>query len=448
MTGREREIFSIFRGETLFKTIVLFVSITLALRLAFTLDEFTYSHASWLVSRGELPYRSFALLHPPFVELLFSPVFWLTNDGVTALLTIRCLVAVLFFGTLLLLEKFNQGRAIPGLTMLLALSFGVFGSWMLELRPDSLALGLVFASIFFVGKTRDTFAAICLGLAAFTSEKAWIYGAAIPLGIVFTASERDRFLRLTLIALTVTLFLYSGLVFFAGFGPVKKFLFDWAVSHETAYLRRGAFEQLGPFAIEFAIFFCLGGVGIVRTLKSGVDLKDRILFFLLILGFISYWVQRGAYIYSLLPVAGPLVLFASRSIPQPKFETPRWLPIVFIALTLLPLFALPDSNREQLILLRNIEEKVPQESCVYDNSGTAVTRPHVRFYFFTDALMRKIFWKELETEVPKEIVVKQCFALIKDKRFYELPPNLQKWLNSYFPKCENQLCLTVKEREA
>jgi len=413
--------------------------------LSWTLDEFTYAHSAWLISQGERPYRDFALLHPPLVELLFAPVFWVTEHSLEALLIIRVTLALLLVLCIGSLERLNLRYAPFGVTAMIALGCGIFPSWMLEIRPDSVAVILTIFAIVVLEQGRTLLSASLVALALFSSEKVLIYGAALPLALLVSKRETKEFYRFVFCGAVVATILFGLQILWVGWLPTKLFYIDWTVAHELAYSATTGISQLAPFYFEIGIFSVLTLLGIGKTLLSFRSATDQqslqqnlALFLMLILGLVSYLVQRGAYPYSLLPALAPSIVFCARLFPN-RLRTGQ---IAFVGLLLLLFVPLSEDNREQRELLSNIEIKVPPDSCVYDNSGTAVTRDHVAFYFFTDALMRKLFQSSFSDELLNLIKEKDCRWMIKDFRYRELPPQFRKQLEEMFPVCTGSLCGT------
>src|SRR6185295_17326952 len=65
------------------------LAVKLALDKYFTIDEFQYAHAAWLVAHGSVPYRDFFEVHHPLVYQVLSPVFLLRGDDPTAIVGLR-----------------------------------------------------------------------------------------------------------------------------------------------------------------------------------------------------------------------------------------------------------------------------------------------------------------------------------------------------------------------
>src|SRR5581483_7929587 len=67
----------------------------LGLRKSFSIDEFQYAHAAWLVAHGSVPYRDFFEVHFPLVYQALAPVFAVLGDDPRAVLGLR--IAMLGF---------------------------------------------------------------------------------------------------------------------------------------------------------------------------------------------------------------------------------------------------------------------------------------------------------------------------------------------------------------
>ena len=98
------------------------------------------------------------------------------------------------------------------------------------------------------------------------------------------------------------------------------------------------------------------------------------------------------------------------------------------------------TNLKQLSALSLVDRSIPEDACVYDNAGFAVTREHASYWYFTDELVRKLFMAKFEIEVPDEIQQKHCEAMILDERFGRLSNRLQSELKLIFPACEGLVC--------
>jgi hypothetical protein len=404
--------------------------------LPWSLDEFTYAHAAWLISQGQIPYRDFALQHPPLSELMGAPFFLFFGDAVLALLAIRAVLAIFFIWVVYNLRRLagqSEGGGWGGV-ILLALAITIFPTWMLELRPDSIAVGLVVWAHLLARRERLVSSGAVLGLALFASEKVLIYGASVPLALLISRKTSREFSRVVLGgALTISA-LYFTLIYLTGWAPFKLFFIDWTLAHEAAYATGGV---LSHHWLELCLVLLLVVRGAMR--KAELDL---LMFFLL--GLLSYLIQKGPWAYSLLPAVAPGIIFMARALPE---KLPLRVLTAAVSLCFL-IYPFKETNKPQRELLTEIERVVPPDACVYDNTGTAVNRPHLLFYFYTDSLMRRMMHNYHERLVFNALESNPCPAMIKDERFHELPLSMQERLRDRYPECQGRLCLTTGTKPA
>lgn len=421
-----RRIFEMLRGSFLYLLVLVGV-IRLALILPWSLDEFTYAHAAWLISQGGVPYRDFALQHPPLSELVGAPFFLLIDESVTALLAIRLMLAFFFVWVVSVLGRLSKS---PEPVMFLALA--LFPTWMLELRPDSIAVGLAVFALYLARKGSYVLAGSILGLALFSSEKVLIYGGSIPLSLLFARGKSAWTVCLS--GALTTLLLYFSLILFTGWEPFKLFFIDWTLAHEAAYDAGGV---LSYYRLELSLLLLL----VLWGIRRGAAL-DIVLFCLL--GILSYLIQKGPHAYSLLPALAPAVVIIAGALP-PRFPS-NWLTFT-LSLSYL-LYPFEETNHSQRKLLEEVERFVPKSACVYDNTGIAVNRPHLLFYFYTDSLMRKLMRGYHEALVIEALAKNPCPAMVKDERFYQLPKGLRDRLTEIYPSCSGRLCFAGDNLDA
>lgn len=421
--------------RSLFTILGLIFSLKLAFTLYISLDEFTYTHAAWLVSGGKIPYRDFPLFHPPLLELALSSLFFFTQSAFWAVLFSRALFGLMLFVTALLVQR--EAKSQIGFTLTLCL--GVFSSWMTEIRPDGLALFLFLLANFFLSKKQHILSGILISLSLFSSEKALVYAPALIVPILLRYDLKSL-LRVVLPAIISTLLLFGSLLYFATLNSVWEFLVSWAYRHETLYPRRDPWSDLLGYAPQLILLIGFAFVSLRRDLKFSAQWLA-----LLILGSISYFLQCGPFGYSLLPAILALLILASKGLREVTESrlSPERQQLVLTFITLVFVFFAPTKevqNQKQLNALSLIDEKVSKDSCVYDNSGFAVTREHATYWYFTDQLVRDTYMSRFEIDVPSEIQSKQCEAMVVDERFGRLSKVLQEELRKIFPNCQGLVC--------
>ncbi|WP_141325761.1 hypothetical protein [Myxococcus sp. AB025B] len=121
----------------------------LALHKAFSIDEFQYAHAAWLVSKGQVPYRDFFEVHFPLVYQALAPLFWLLGDSPRGVLALRAAMLVPLLGSCVAVAALNrrEGRGVRWLGPVLLLSLVPFTRFATELRPDALSTALFLGAL-------------------------------------------------------------------------------------------------------------------------------------------------------------------------------------------------------------------------------------------------------------------------------------------------------------
>ncbi|MFP2913098.1 hypothetical protein ACLESD_50460, partial [Pyxidicoccus sp. 3LFB2] len=119
-------------------------ALRLALHKAFSIDEFQYAHAAWLVSRGQVPYRDFFEVHLPLVYQVLAPLFLVLGDDPLNVLALRASMLVPLAGACAAVAVLNrrEGRAAVLLAPVLLLALPPFVRFATEVRPDALAIAL------------------------------------------------------------------------------------------------------------------------------------------------------------------------------------------------------------------------------------------------------------------------------------------------------------------
>ena len=107
----------------------------------FSVDEYQYGHATWLVAGGAIPYLDFFEHHFPGSYVLHAPFYWVDWDFVTGALLLRKIV----FGYWLLLSAFaalacfrvTQDRFAAALVAIVPVSFGFSLVSAIDYRADN-----------------------------------------------------------------------------------------------------------------------------------------------------------------------------------------------------------------------------------------------------------------------------------------------------------------------
>ncbi len=437
----------------------------LARHKAFSLDEFQYAHASWLVSHGQVPYRDFFEVHFPLVYLALSPVFLVAGDDPLAIVTLRAAMAGVALLAAAAAAQLNRGFTVVGAVAgaVLFLSSPSLIAFAVEVRPDSLAAALFLLCLALLRAQKWPWATgILAGLfavgCAFSAQKAAFYGVVLPLALLpVTVGAQRRwafFVGAGAGLLAICLYLFST----GSAGALWRWCIQWAAEHQLEYPEVPLSRYLPQVAAREVLLLTLAAIGLGET---GRQLRadgrrllrhpDLALVAALFTTSASVVLQKAPYPYSYLPVLALLAVFAGRGAGTlaTSLTSSLWGRGVAVA-TALALVALLGmrlrahqtvDNAAQLEVLSNVARLTAPEDPVYDNSGGYVARPHVRFLFYTDALLRGERAEELAREVPADLLARGCMAYLRDLRHKGLPPPLKDFLREHYQPWDGDLWL-------
>lgn len=441
----------------------------LALHKAFSIDEFQYAHAAWLMAHGQVPYRDFFEVHFPLVYQLLAPVFRLLGDDPRNVLALRAAMLVPLAGACVSVFLLNrrEGHIAALLAPVMLLCSPGFLHFATEVRPDALTAALFLGALAALsvqpGTVRSSFLAGALLVAsAWGSQKALLFG-----GLVAAVLLADLLLRRNAPPALIA----APRAFFAGLacatGAVAMYLtvtgswsawwqwcFVWASEHQRHYPGFSWREYLVPALWEQPAFFLLAGVGFVarvpRLLKCSRT-PDLLLFVAVPATFGAYALQRAPFPYSLLPFLGVLAPFAARGVLSvlTKLRTPMGRTVGLAGLFCLfgvqaaqvELLLDGGGNARQREVLARIAVLTGPEDVVYDNSGGFVSRPHAHFYFYTDAYLRGSLAGLLSDEMPRVLVEQGCVMRVDDLRTSGLPLALRRFLDTHYQPYDGDLFL-------
>lgn len=442
----------------------------------FSLDEFQYAHAAWLVAQGQVPYRDFFEVHLPLVYQVLAPAFLLAGDDPGAIVLLRIgmlpFVALACAAAALLNRRRGDVATLGAPLLLLALPAWV--TLATEIRPDSVACALFLAAlaVLRVARASDRMAGFTSGLllvgAVWGSQKAAFYGAVFAVAFVVDLIARIRRGSFTGSLLRDPVAFVLGAT--SGLGAIALYLtltgswqawwhwcFVWAAAHQQGYPGFGWERYFVPILLDAPWLFALAIAGVVRTsyeLRSRGRMafqdQDALLLATLASTFASFALQRAPYPYSLLPFLAVVAIFAARGTADLVAAHTR--PIVRVAATivLLALLALQSAtlasfvaatNAGQLATLARVASLTDPSDAAYDNSGGYVARPHAYRYFYTDSYLRESIADTLVREVPQAIVASGAVLHLRDLRFDTLPAPLRAFLERHFQPLDGDVAL-------
>ncbi len=433
--------------------------VRVALEKGFSVDEFQYAHAAWLVAVGKLPYRDFFEVHFPLVYLLGSPVFWFAGSDPAAIWMLRWLMlpfALLTCAAAGLLNR-HLGFAAAVLGPLFLIATSDWTTLATEIRPDALGAALFLAALATVrlplGDRARCFAAgVLFAWSAASAQKAAFYG-----GLTFFFAillDRRTLPRPLMFGAGAACGVVPIVWALTGEGMAGAFL-EWAVlwgaEHQRQYPGFSWTREVTPILLKSPLLVPLAAVGLMDTVRKR---NDTTLVAALVFTFLSAALQTAPFRYSFLATLALVAVFAARGVAwllelrgHPAARTA----VVAVAVlgagaTLisgaLTLHArLYNHNRHQLETLEAIGRLLGPGDVAYDNSGSFVARPHVDFYFYTDKYLRLARARELETELPRKLVESGCVLRLKDAREAELPTTVQDFLEVHYQPWSGDLSL-------
>jgi hypothetical protein len=451
-----------------------FQAVQLARLKYFTIDEFQYSHAAWLVAKGQMPYRDFFEVHFPLVYQVLSPVFLIAGDDPTAVVGLRLgmlpFVAMAAGAVAFLNLRQSKLAALAAPVLLLALPS--FVTLATEVRPDAIAAALFLGSlaVLRIERLGDRMAAAISGLLLVASmwgtQKATFYGAIFGLAFLADLVALRRGSGRSLLRNPVA-FLSGGV---AGVAVIAMYLtatgswaawwhwcFAWAVEHQRNYPGFPWRKYFDPILVDSLWLFLLAAWGLVRSVqvlrtrrRDAWSDPDALLIGALISTFASIVLQRAPYPYSFLAFLGVVAVYAARGIgdllaARTRPLVPALLGVALVAVLTMQGVTLAGyvatTNAGQLQVLDRIGKLTGPTDAAYDNSGGYVARPHAYFYFYTDSFLRESIAETLDREVPQGILDRGAVLHLRDIRFDSLPASLKKFLDRHFQPVDGDISL-------
>jgi hypothetical protein len=446
----------------------------------FTIDEYQFGHATWLVSQGQRPYVDFFEHHFPLSYVLHS-VFFIgapgeATFGALALLFrkivfVHILAACLLGGVATRASSGDWHAAL--LSSFLPISFGFCLMSAVDYRADTLA-GFGFLSCLFLlelnrKRRRRALALACGALAMLcalmTQKMAAIGGVAIALMCAVDffrlrfrglarreGSETQPFIASPLafaLAAASILILLLGVA--ASLGMLRdayEITIRQSFQHEALYPEESVAIYLEPFVsatwpstvpiLVFAVLYCF-------TYSSGFWLSP------LLAAISGGALLQAQYPYNYVFVSYLIVFCAVRGYSQ-LVRKIRFGGNVGAALRpllyLVPLAVLPNQlgfishtthNQHQLANLNKIQVFSSETDAVIDNAGAALFRNHASYYYQHGKFHRQIFEDYFRTDLIEDYRRSKALFWIKDVRLRQLPEEVNQYFESHYLRVDGDL---------
>jgi hypothetical protein len=433
-------------------------SIWLSAHKSYSIDEFQYTHAAWLVAKGSVPYRDFFDVHFPLVYLWLSPlvkVFGATPESIRwmrgAMLPFLALSCVGLW-----LATRRRGSIAAAAAIISFLGTSVVALHSVEIRADGMGTAFLVASLGVLSSNltparKGFVAGVLVGLACAASQKTAIVASPFAAGFALDLWWNRRTKQPLLLGspgafgLGLTLVGTLAIGYLVSTGATKEFFrwtILWASERERLYPGFSFREHTLPSLVSAAPLLALAALGIglmIRRLGSSARdwSSDPDLILLLTLpAAAAISTQVAPYPYSLLPLFAVAALCVG-AVFDPRRGSPGFTIFGAVGLAALILLSIgpvasSTSNSYQQQVLAQVGALTRESDCVYDNSGSATARPHASYFYATDALLRWQLQQMLVEEMAGSIRDARCIAMIRDLRFDGLPAKLQQFLREHF----------------
>jgi hypothetical protein len=430
----------------------------------FTIDEYQFGHATWLVSQGQRPYLDFYEHHLPLSYLVHAPLV-AGPETPFAARALRLRAAVL-------------GHAL-GLALVLGASgWAVLRSWQAALLSACLPFAVGFSLLSAVEYRADTFAGywalagfaildanrrlarrglaaaagVLLAVACLATQK-MAYFAAAPVAALLLAdrlrAHSEPWLRhpgcfLAAVGLVFGAALLAG----AALGLLPE-AFERTVlqglRHEAIYPRVGVGRFLRPFlaATWITTFPLLALAALACPFE-----RNRLWLFPLAGALLGGASLRAQYPYNFVLHGLLLGLLAVRGLAELEERLAARRPKLAPLLWLLPLALLPQQlgfvagrtpNAHQLALLEKIERNSRPGDAVIDGAGAALFRPHGSFYFYHGGAERQLFPDFFERDLARDYRESRALFWIRDLRLARLPVAVRAFFREHYVPADGDL---------
>lgn len=447
--------------------------VRLAVEKYYNVDEFQYAHGAWLIAQGEVIYRDFFEHHLPLVHQYMAGVFLLVGDEDPANVLILRLAMLPFLllaalaAWTLLAPRCGRWGLFGAVAVLM---IPTYSAMAVEVRPDPIAgaLFLWAIAVHAVGRlslrARGALSGALLVLALWGTLKTVYFGLIFPLALGIDLwrlrrGEKGDFLLSSPLAFVVgasvaALPIAIYLTITGTWDDIYQWTIAWSFVHQWHYPGFPWVRNFVPLLAQSLWLFPFGIVGLVdagRTRDRQPGSADALLLGALVTTLLSFAWQSAAYLYSLIPFTLVLAVFAARGAVvavRALLAGAREVPALrFYAVLLVALLALEaqraGANLDRMRAADNSAQHAawaklaaltrPDEP-VYHIAGGQITRPSVHYFYFMEAVIRKLKDDVFAREYPRALVEKGCIAYLWSERFGRLALPLQGFLaENYLP---------------
>jgi hypothetical protein len=437
----------------------------------FTIDEYQYGHATWLVAEGERPYLDFYEHHFPLSYVLHAPI--VSEDGSFAERALQ--FRTIAFGYLLAMAVtllastwwVTRNPFLAALAASLPLGFGFGLMSSVDYRADNFAACLFVICLALLEANRErprrSLAAaggLCFAAAVFMTQKMVFLGGGAVVGLLVwdlalrrfgRGEQRPCVGRPAAFVSAAAAFAALALVIGAALGILGS-AFETTIlhtlEHEAYYPRVHFWRYAAPFFEEtrFTTIPILAFAAVYVFLE-----RDPFWWLPLAVAVLGGALMQTQYPYNFV-YTGFLVLICAirgfaavveRLRPRAGLGAAVW-----PALYLLPLAVLPDqlafientsSNQHQLALLKKVEDYSSADDAVIDGSGGALFRKHGSYYWYHGSAHRRMFRDYFESELVRDYRDSRAIFWIRDLRQRKLPKAVTDYFSDHYVHVDGDL---------
>jgi hypothetical protein len=474
-------VVAVITAGTLVTAVALLLSAVhhFALTRFFTIDEYQWGHATWLVSVGQVPYRDFYEHHLPLGYILHS---WILPEDAS------------FIERALMLRRIAFAYALAGSASVAIAEYiatrNVFTAALCAIVPISVGFGLM-SAIDYRGDNWSAFIMVCCfsmlrvnqlvrrrWLAALagvfftiallmTQKTLVIGGVALLLMLAFsvwrTWAPRPRrwHARLTAleihdpgtfaVAAALPLLIALGAGAWAGvLSKAFEITVEQAWQHEQWYPGFSAWRYIQPYFAHAplstgALVACALGYAALSTERFWVLPTAAAL-----LGGLS---PKAPFPYNLVLGSFLIGVCAVRGYAEAlQYVARRWPSVngLIVIGYLIPLLLVPaqvgfveetTTNEGQLGTLRLIETHTTSEDIVIDNEGSALFRPHRGYYWYHGKAHVQMFRDYYDHAFVNDLRSTRAIFWINSVRSTQLPIAARRYLEDHYVRVRGDLCV-------
>lgn len=433
----------------------------------FTVDEYQYGHATWLVSQGERPYVDFYEHHFPLSYVLHAPLLWGDASFTDKALRLRKIAA----GYLLAMAgvvglcgwRVTSSPHVGVLAGLLPVTFGFSLMTAVDYRADVFAGALLLAALALLERNRTlahrglaVVVGILCALAIGMTQK-MLLQAGGTLGLLWLVDRMRRGAWPPYVAHPgwVALGAGGGLAALLAAGGAAGILRDlWeigvvqALQHERFHLRdTSVFDYVGPFWQDTAPSTLLLAALVLFHLWLS---RDRFWLVAALVAVAAVANVRAQYPYNYLYLCFVLGVVAARGYGEAVARAARaprvgaraaWLYLLapLVVWNQLAFVDLASDNDYQLRLLQKIEDYSDEGDAVIDNAGGAMFRPHGSYYYLHGEPHRLLFAEYFRSQLVRDYRESRALFWIWDFRFRWLPESVRGWIARHYVRADGDL---------